>query len=433
MKGVRNLLMAGLLMLTQAACADVYHEGTADRGRVITPAYFGVHFHRLAVRPHDKAVPTEWPDLQFGTVRVWDSGSAWFNVAQRPGEWNFAVLDAYVDTARARKATVLYTFGLTPRWASARRDEQCSYGQGCAAEPVRIAHWEEYVRRVAQRYGNRIFAYELWNEPKFSDIPRDRGARAFYSGSVDMMVELARVARKTLDEAAPEAALCTPGFVNGPDRLDMFLAAGGKNYVQAVCYHFYSLNSEHFLRQILEVRAVMKRHGLEHLPLWNTETGAEIHAVSEPSKGIVARTREQAIVQLSQWLILGAAAGLDRFDYYAWDNYNSGVVSRSGVRLFGYEEIRRVQTWLIGARLSGCASMDGVIACQGEREEKRFMLAWSEKSGKRTVNAPRGWRISRVEPLYGEPPWSSSTDRSDARIMELGPVPVRLALEPTNR
>ena len=71
------------------------------------------------------------------------------------------------------------------------------------------------------------------------------------------------------------------------------------------------------------------------------------------------------MVQLSQWLILGAAAGLDRFDYYAWDNDISGVVSRSGERLFGHEEIRRIHAWLIGARLSGCARIDGVVTCHG--------------------------------------------------------------------
>jgi len=419
--------------LSQGVCADDYFDATAGRGQIITPAYFGVHFHRLVPRTTDKAVRTQWPPLSFGTVRIWDSRASWMDVAPSPGQWTFDVLDTYVNAAVAHQATVMYTLGLTPRWASARPDEQCSYGYGCAAESVRIGHWDEYVRRVAQRYGKRIGAYELWNEPKFSDIRRDRGGPGFYTGSISQMVEMARVARKVLDEVSPDAQLCTPGFVNGPDRLDMFLAAGGKQYVQAVCYHFYSENARHFARQILDVQAVMKRHGVEKRPLWNTETGVDTLAKGAPPSGISAYSREEAVARLSQMLILGAAAGLERFDYYAWDNTHSGMVSSDGSQLPGYAAMQRLHSWLIGARLTACRDTNGGVSCDALKGQERFLLVWADKVKALSISAPSGWRIASVEPLFGEPVTDSVASRPDAMPISVGLVPLRLMLARADR
>lgn len=422
------LIQAAVISFTQVACADTYLQATERQGQEITAAYFGVHFHRLLVLPHEKAVQTQWPPLSFGTVRFWDSVTRWADIAPRGGVWDFERLDQYVNTATAHGATVLYTLGSTPRWASARPDETCPYGQGCGAEPVRMAHWEEYVRRTAQRYGNRIAAYELWNEPNFSDISRDRGIPGFYTGSVSQMVEMARIARKVLDDYSPGAMLCTPGFVNGPDRLDLFLAAGGKKYVQAICYHLYSENSEHFVRQILEVRSIMKRHGLENLPLWNTETGVETLSKTDPSSGIAARSREEAVARMSQMLILGAAAGLERFDYYAWDNERSGMVSTNGSHLVGYEAMQRLQKWLLGARLKACRANGGVVRCDGERGQDRFIMAWASKTvDGRSIVAPQGWRVAAAESLLPEAVAVGSM--RNAGTLTLGLMPARLMLE----
>lgn len=422
------LIQAAVLSLTQVACADTYLQATKGQGQEITAAYFGVHFHRLLVLPHENAVQTQWPLLSFGTLRLWDSVTRWADIAPRGGVWDFERLDQYVNTAVAHGATVLYTLGSTPRWASARPNEVCPYGQGCGAEPVRMAHWEEYVRRTAQRYGDRIAAYELWNEPNFSDIPRDRGRPGFYTGSVFQMVEMARVARKVLDDYSPGAMLCTPGFVNGPDRLDLFLAAGGKKYVQAICYHLYSENSEHFVRQILEIRSIMKRHGLENLPLWNTETGVETLSKTDPSSGIAARSREEAVARMSQMLILGAAAGLERFDYYAWDNERSGMVSANGGHLAGYEAMQRLQKWLLGARLKACQVNGDVVRCDGERGQDRFIMAWAGKTvDGRSIGVPQGWRIATAETLPAEAVAVASM--RDAGTLTLGLIPTRLMLE----
>lgn len=437
MKAVRQCVFAlGLALLTtsRGACgADVFAEATAGHDRVVSAEYFGTHFHRLVLRPGEDAVRTEWPSLRFGAVRLWDATTRWADVAPKPGYWDFDRLDVYVQEARARGAAVLYTLGSTPKWASARPDERCSYGYGCAAEPVRTAHWEEYVRRVAQRYRGLIGAFELWNEPYFSDIPRDRVDPAFfYSGSVASLVDLARTARRVLDEVSPAVVLTTPGFVGETERLDMFLGGGGKAYVQAIAYHFYSHDAEAFARRILEVRTVMRRHGVDALPVWNTEQGIEVYPPGTPMPAYVRErlTRQQAAARMAQVLVLGAAAGLERFYYYAWDNDHSGMVTRRGERLPAYDAMARVQAWLIGARMQGCASpARGLVVCRTERGGQQALVAWSNETGERSLKLPAGMRAVSAEALLTDAPAPSFKTQPGALSLALGPEPVRIALD----
>ena len=380
--------------------ADPYQEATADREPIIGLSYFGSHFHRLVLNPGENNLQTRWPDSSIGAIRLWDSDTLWSQIAPKPGQWEFGRMDTYVYQATVHKTEVLYTLGGTPRWASARPNEKCPYGTGCAAEPVRMAHWEEYVRRVVQRYHGRIKGYELWNEPNFSDIVRDKNAPGFYTGSVANMVEMARIARKVLDENDPGAVLSTPGFVNGSDRLELFLDAGGKKYVQAVAYHFYSANSEHFSRQLLEVRAIMKRQGIENLPLWNTESGVEVLGPDDPPSGIAAHSQMEAAEKLAQYLIFGSAAGLEHYYHYAWDNPRTGMMATNGERSFNLASYEKVQAWLIGAKMLGCKRvLPRAVKCDGERAGDKFAIAWSDSAGTYSLPAPSGWTAVSLDHL----------------------------------
>ena len=393
-------------------------------------AYFGTHFHRLEAEPGGTEAPTRWVDGTVGSLRLWDAGTRWADVAPRPGVWSFERMDAYVERAQAHGASVLYTLGSTPRWASARPDEPGPYGPGCAAEAVKLAHWEEYVMRVAERYRGRIQAYELWNEPQFSDYARDRAHPGFFTGSMANMVEMARAARRVLDRIDPAAVLATPGFVNGPDRLELFLRSGGAETAQVVAYHFYARDARQFAQQIVDVRAVMRRCGVAGLPLWNTECGVETHEDGAAlPEGITRRlTPADAAVQLAQFLLLGAAGRLDRFYYYAWDNYRSGMIDRQGLATPRLEALRRVEQWLLGARLSTIEASASTVSLGAERGAERFLFVWSEPAQVARVPLPAGWKIIACEGLLdgAAPAWP--TGSGDASRVALAAAPLRLRL-----
>lgn len=426
---------AGIASLGVRAAADdaFFHASSAApsvAGVAVPLAYFGTHFHRLVGRPDKAEPPTQWVDAMVGSLRLWDSGTRWGDVAPRAGVWNFDRMDAYVAAAEAHGAGVLYTLGSTPRWASARPDEPGPYGPGCAAEPVQLAHWEEYVRRVAERYRGRIQAYELWNEPHFSDYALDRQHPGFFTGSVAHMVDFARVARSVLDRVDPAALLTTPGFVNGPHRLDLFLRSGGAQWVQVVAYHFYARDALQFVQQVVDVRGVMRRQGLAGLPLWNTECGVETYEDHESlPEGIKQRpTGPQAAATLAQFLLLGAAVRMDRFFYYAWDNYRSGMVDRQGQRTPRFEALLRVEEWLLGVHLAGAALIGNSVVIRGARGTERCIFAWNELDRLERIVVPAGWKVAACETLLRVAVQACSLAEGGGHQVALSPAPMRLRL-----
>ncbi len=60
---------------------------------------------------------TPWPQLQFGTLRLWDTGTLWGNLNPTEGTFNWGNLDKQMNLARANDAQTIYTFGGVPPWA----------------------------------------------------------------------------------------------------------------------------------------------------------------------------------------------------------------------------------------------------------------------------------------------------------------------------
>lgn len=308
---------------------------------------------------------------------------------------------------------------------------------GCSAEPVRLAHWEEYVRRVAERYKGKVTDYELWNEPKFMDFERDRkqyaaGGVFFYTGNIASMVEMAKAARRVLDQVDPEARLFTPGFVNGTDRLDAFLAQGGAQYVQGVAYHFYdfsSVDSLFFLKEALEVKAIMRKHGLAGLPLWNTETGVETDfGEGIPGRAGEGHSEETATWKMGQLMILAAFSGVDRYFYYAWDNDKSGMVMRDGALRPRHAAYGRLKNWLSGITTQSCSAKGGVVMCSARKAEREFMFVWADKLVDGDIDVPSGRRLTSVESTSGAP-LAYSYVRGGVVRLSVSRDPIRLAFE----
>lgn len=413
-RGAGTLLL-GLLAGLRGSAAQA--SGATPAMKPVPARYFGIHLHHLLVQPGDAHPATPWPSLPFASIRLWDSYTRWPDLAPSPGQWAFDRLDAYINAAASHGAEVLYTLGMPPRWASKHPDEPSPYGPGEAAEPLRLAHWEEYVRRVVQRYRGRIAAYEVWNEPNFSELARDRNQPGFYTGSLATMLEMTRIAREQLKANDPAARLLSPGFVNGVDRLEMFLAGGGKAWVDGVAYHFYAADDLDFERQVAAVRAAMRRQGLEEAPLWNTECGVD-------KAGIDTALRAARIAQLH---IVGAASGLDRFHYYAWDNDRYGLTAAVDPSGRSQRALQQVQHWLTASTAAPMQRLAGGVAyCQQQHADaSRSLLVWSPAPAMQAVPVPEGWEAVAIEDLSGT---SRPLTASTTLHIALSPAPQRVTL-----
>lgn len=428
------LFLWGATFAERVGAAGVFDIAPLSPPRVVSADYFGTHFHRLRIPPRlrGKDPVTEWPTGIVGAVRLWDSRTRWADIEPAPGQFDFEQLDHYVAQAEANAATVMLVLGSTPRWASARPWEPCPYGSGCIAEPADLRHWDRYVETVARRYRGRIALYELWNEPYFSEFPKDRGhPGAFFTGSAETMVEMARLARAALDRVSPQAVLLTPGFTGSTDRLDLFLSKGGARYVGGVAFHYYVGTDQDFIDMHRRVRAVMVRHGLGTLPLYNTESGFEIlstGAAAGPPLGVPKMDERSVAAQTASGLVLGAFLGLGGYYQFAWDNTRMGMLRADGrsatAGLQAYSSVRR---WLTGARLGACKALpQGVVRCSLQRDGQHVAVLWRPGAAAVAhIELPQDLEILALDDAISGPV-AIATDHPARRSLAVGAVPLAL-------
>ena len=276
-----------------------------------------------------------WPQKPFGTLRLWDSNTAWAMLEPLKGRWNFQTLDTWVAAAKPGQDIIL-TLGQSPAWASSNPTKASVYGLGASAPPANIQDWTTYVTSVANRYKGRIRFYEIWNEPNDPD---------FYSGNIAQLVALTQAANAAIKAVDPGATVISaPAYSAG--YLDAYLAAGAKNYVDVIGYHVYANPPEDTGRQLSNVRLAMAKNGVASKPLWDTE-GAS---------GDTTTPLTTATNYLLRKYLADLAFGAGRFDWYTWgqatyfcvgtEQANPTVLTGAGVA-YGF-----LQQWLQGATLN---------------------------------------------------------------------------------
>jgi len=323
--------------------------------------------------------------IGYGAIRLWDTGTDWSSVNPQPQSWRFGRVEAYLAASEKAHLKILWTIGNTPRWASARPNEVCAYGFGCAAEPAIIENWRRYVRTLAYRFRGRIECYEPWNEVSFPTDPifRSPGAGGdsgqFFSGSIDAMVSLARVAYEEIKRVDPQACVLSPSFHSSghwAEKFDLFLAAGGGRYLDVVSQHFYfGEEPEQVVPVIRAMRQVMSKHGLGQTPIWNTEVGVPFVANASRWPGL---SLEDAVYSLTlRSYLLNASEGVSRVYWYAWDNRNLGFSEPGASRDFGSAAASAAARVLDGVEAVNCRAQGSVWQCQLTAGSRLFNVVWS--------------------------------------------------------
>jgi hypothetical protein len=403
-RSFRQALLA--VLLSPLLCNFAFSTDLQTQSAIIPDTYFGLHIHHL-----DRPVPTPWPSMPVPAWRLWDADVTWPDLEPNKGQWQFERLDRYVSLAQQHGTGILLTLGGSPTWASAQPHLASNYFPGFTAQPADIEDWRTYVRTVAFRYKGRIQAYEIWNEPNLND---------FWSGNMDQMLMLTRVASQVIRGIDPKALIVSPSATAeyGIPWLAEFLKKGGGQYVDVIGFHFYvdphTKPPEDMVPVIQKVEQTMADNNLHNLPLWNTEAGWLAPARFDS---------EQAAAYLSRAYILAWAAGVQRFYWYAWDNQTVAIVtykeSEKTVTPAG-EAYKVMQQWLVGAQMAGCSeSTDHSWTCQLTRSGKREWIVWNSQ-GTRKFEVPASWRVGSVTPLLRSP--SSFSGSS----VEIGPAPALL-------
>ena len=408
----RTLLVIFLLSSIFPAWGAEYLTGP---GNPIPLNYFGMHMHRI-VALQLGGQRSNWPDFPFGSWRLWDAGVQWQDIEKSRGKFNFMVLDAYVNAAAFHDVDILYTLGGTPSWASARPDEKCPYGNGCAAEPRDLQDWESYVRQVAQRYKGRIKYYEMWNEPKFEGYDWDaRVTTSFFTGTLKEFLLMAEVAQRVIHEVDPSAKLMGPADVGDGPRMAFFLKQGGARWIDEASFHFYSLTPELIPRKFRLLKDALAATGSVLMRLWNTETGFD--PPKPGNRRDDPKDAEEHAGYVSRSLILGAASGLERFYWYSWEanlSSDGGRASNASGRAYG-----QTVNWLAGTRIKSCNTADERFwFCELARGQRKAWLIWSAR-GRLGWSPPSEWGLTEVQHLDG-------SITSPERTLNVGATPMLL-------
>ncbi|MCW7540167.1 hypothetical protein OOT46_20240 [Aquabacterium sp. A7-Y] len=377
---------------------------------------FGVHVNKLGVHHN-------WPMLGQGIVRMWNTGTNWRDLEKANNVWDWTTgngyrMEMYVNYIIRNGGQILYTMGQTPQWASSDPTSNGMYGPGANMHPADMNDWRDYVRTIARRYAGKIKYYELWNEPDFWGT---------YKGSMEKMVEMARIANEEIKAADPTAKLLSPGVGvdQGYSFLDRFLQLGGAQYVDHIGWHFYYHSDPEALgSQIQNAREVMRNHGVQDKQLWNTE-GSYIcdrtkHDCSTWDSSYVQKRGVNARALMMMW-----GKGISNFNYYFWERQTEATGSRMvetdwktpTTAALAYAEAIK---WIKGARLVDAYQIDNkVYVFRVNRGTENYVIAWSISQGT-VVAVPSAWGVTKVRNLAGE---ESSISGS---LVTLGQEPVML-------
>jgi hypothetical protein len=180
-----------------------------------------------------------------------------------------AALDRLVDGASQRGIKTLLLVVGTPCWASSYTPKNCSAANANDSTAVRYppSNPQDYVQVstfLASRYGAKLAAFEVWNEP-------DQSNELYWAGpdKVAKYVALVKAVYKPLKAANPKMKVLAGAFVGGNGAwLQAMYAAGVKGNYDALSVHFYDLPLK-ALRTTRQVEAKYK----DKAPLWLAETG----------------------------------------------------------------------------------------------------------------------------------------------------------------
>lgn len=284
----------------------------------------GIHLHLLwdgveageVDRQIDRAA-----NANAGILRV-DVG--WASLEpDRKGAWSayhLKRLDAVVDKAEQRGVKLLLTLADTPCWASSA---PVSLKGDCSG-----AWWEREVQRhlpsdpadygdalahIAARYGDRVAAWEMWNEPNHDYFLRGPRKAERYAELVKTAYPIAKPAAGAVPLLAGALSMSDHEFT------DALYREGIRGSFDAFSIHPYSQDDSpldplgsgdaqySFVRGVPAVRDVMLRHG-DDKPLWLTEFGWTTNSVRGSAawrNGVAEATQatfvRQALTQAKAW------------------------------------------------------------------------------------------------------------------------------------
>jgi len=382
---------------------------------VIPSSFFGMHINN---------VHTPWPTAYFANERLEGSDVNWWNIEVAPGEYDYYWLDQWLQHAQSHNVTVIYTFvGVPEFYSSIPDDDRCTFQLGACDPPKdlnedgsgRNEAFQNFVRSLVRHnaeLGYPIRYWEMWNEP---DIVRqwiptceNPGHKCTGNLKYAQLLRMAADGRAIIRNADPTAVVLSPapvGLRGAAGWMGDYLAAltkEGGPYPDVVAFHGY-LNKwvmgsfpvpENEVQLVKEMKADLKKYGLQSKPLWITE-GSWGNTILDGFTDPVLQT-----AFLARYIVLQQSLGIARGYWYQWDQPQGdgrlwqGPGATGNWNLSGYA-YNSIVNWTMAATLtSACSNRGSFWVCKYARSTPsgyQAEIVWNPK-GNSTYGVPQGFK-----------------------------------------
>lgn len=202
----------------------------------------------------------------------------WDEIEPQPGRYQWERWDTIVDAVNQHPdLQIVAVLVNTPAWA-----RQSESSTSTTIPPVNPADFASFAHTFAQRYGESIDYYQIWDEP---NLKAAWGGLAPHPPEYAALLQAAYRAVHTADDnAAVIAAALAPTVETGPDDISDILylhdlyALGARDYTDAIAAKPFGFDSSPYDRivdpnilnfsRIVALREEMVRHGDGAKPLW---------------------------------------------------------------------------------------------------------------------------------------------------------------------
>ncbi len=205
----------------------------------------------------------------------------WDAIEESPGEYDWSAWDSVVEAAADHELELIAVLDGSPDWARAAED-----GENPFAPPTETRDFGEFAAAFAERYGDQIDYYQIWDEP---NIAPHWGAREVDPEGYARLLREGAIRVRTADEnAVILLAALAPNVEAGGENmsdvlfLDAVYRAGAGEWFDLVAAQPYAFDAAVDLqpeagrlnwRRVELLRAVMESHGDGETAVWASSFG----------------------------------------------------------------------------------------------------------------------------------------------------------------
>lgn len=384
---------------TEAPTLPTTYDSDAS-GRVVDATLFGV-----LAPPATGSFPT----VPYSGLRLWDSGVSWKDIEPSPGRYRWAVLDSAMTFARTHDKRVLLVLGPVPQWASAepeRPDESWGKGAGGPLTSVGKAAFARYVSAILDRYGDSIYALEVWNE---ANLP------TFWRGTPAEMAEMTDVVFQAVaDRGLATRVYSASATTRVAGSIYRFFPAYLRELelrgwpVDGFAVHAYpdaDGTASDMAGLVAQFKAYLAIAGAPDLPIANTELNYGLAGPGDKPHRDIPKVESQG--WLARTFLDSVRLGLEDTYWFAW---TPKYYEQLGIQLNPSTRATitawtSIYTWMVGATFQGCTEPLGAVLCEFTRDDTPFWITYADRPT--VVAAPAG--VTRSCDLQGQcqPPLGS--------------------------